>query len=144
MAPGHQCRGSYKKRADRVPVMTVRWGGTSFGCCFVDRATYVIVESRSHWLQEKRGEGFSSHWLLFCLTKISRMPGSERIVANGSSGGCRISQTGERQPLRRRQKPIILPDFCRKLHENERNWTRGRTSLAPPLGSANVLLFLRE
>ena len=34
------------------------------------------------------------------------------------------------------RKPIILPNFPRKLHENERNWTEGgggHASLAPPL-----------
>ena len=30
--------------------------------------------------------------------------------------------------------PLFLQIFCRKLHENERIWTRrGRTSVAPPL-----------
>ena len=38
------------------------------------------------------------------------------------------------QPLSLEQKPIILQDLYRKLHENERNWTeRGRAFLAPPL-----------
>ena len=33
-------------------------------------------------------------------------------------------------------------NFCRKLHENEKIWTPGgHTSLAPPLGSANVLFY---
>ena len=35
------------------------------------------------------------------------------------------------QSLSMGQKPIIWQDFCRKLHENERNWTKkGRASLA--------------
>ena len=35
-------------------------------------------------------------------------------------------------------KSITWQDLCRKLHENERNWTeRGRASLAPP-GSVNA------
>ena len=35
--------------------------------------------------------------------------------------------------LRLGRKPIICQDFCRKLHENGRNWTeRGRASLVPP------------
>ena len=29
-----------------------------------------------------------------------------------------------RQPLHFGQKPIICQDFCEKLHENERNWTK--------------------
>ena len=42
---------------------------------------------------------------------------------------------GGRQPLRLGRKPIICQDFCRKLHENGRNWTEGgggRASLVPP------------
>ena len=31
---------------------------------------------------------------------------------------------GGRQPLSLGQKPITGQDFCRKLHENERNWTK--------------------
>ena len=47
---------------------------------------------------------------------------------------------GERQPLILKQKRIIWQDLFRKLRENERNWTEGRFSIAPPsLGSANVL-----
>ena len=32
---------------------------------------------------------------------------------------------GVRQPQTWRQKPIFWSNFPRKLHENERNWTRG-------------------
>ena len=41
-----------------------------------------------------------------------------------NSGGSKISQMGVgHQPLILGQNPIILQDFCKKLHENERNWT---------------------
>ena len=30
------------------------------------------------------------------------------------------------QPLSLDRKPIIWQNFCRKLHENERNWTESR------------------
>ena len=36
---------------------------------------------------------------------------------DGRGGG------GDCEPLRLEQKPIILQDFCRKMHENKRNWT---------------------
>ena len=43
-----------------------------------------------------------------------------------------------RQPLNWGAKPLTWQDLCRKLHENERNWTeKGAASLAPP-GSANA------
>ena len=35
------------------------------------------------------------------------------------------------QPLSLGQKPIILQDFCQKLHENERNWTK---TMDPSMG----------
>ena len=38
-------------------------------------------------------------------------------------------------PLRLRQESIIWQEFCRKLHENERNWT-----LTRPIASLNCLL----
>ena len=34
--------------------------------------------------------------------------------------------------------PIILQDFCRKLHANERNWTGMKGTSLAPLGSANA------
>ena len=38
------------------------------------------------------------------------------------------------QSLSLAQEPFIWQVFCRKLHENERNWTEGGcTSLWPPL-----------
>ena len=49
-------------------------------------------------------------------------------------GRSRISQTVGCQPLYFGQKPIIWQDFCRKLRENERNWSkRGRGSLDRPM-----------
>ena len=43
------------------------------------------------------------------------------------------------------QKPIIWQDFCRKLREIKRNWIeRGHASLAPPLGSVNVLVSMKK
>ena len=44
------------------------------------------------------------------------------------------------------QKCYYFSIFCRKLHENERIWTPrgGRASLAPPLGSANVVLYAAQ
>ena len=50
------------------------------------------------------------------------------------SGGPRISQTGGGRgtnPYISLKKLIIWQDFCRKLHENERNWTRGGGGLCP-------------
>ena len=41
-----------------------------------------------------------------------------------TSGGSRISQTGGCQPMSLKQNSFIFQNFCRKLHENERNWTR--------------------
>ena len=42
------------------------------------------------------------------------------------SGRSRISQTRRgHQPLSLQQNAIILQDFCRKMHENERDWTEG-------------------
>ena len=56
------------------------------------------------------------------------------------SGGSRICQ-----PLNLGQKPIICQDFCRKLHENERNWTERGASLASPLDPPMVFVsVLRE
>ena len=52
----------------------------------------------------------------------------------GTSGGSRISQRGRQLP-REVYQPIILQNFCPKLHENERIWTeRGGAgaSLARP------------
>ena len=47
---------------------------------------------------------------------------------------------GGRQRLNLGQKPIIWQDFCRKLHENERNWTeRGGGMSLPPFESTNVI-----
>ena len=40
---------------------------------------------------------------------------------------------GRCEPLSLGRKPIILQDFCQKLHENERNWTEG----APASNSFN-------
>ena len=41
------------------------------------------------------------------------------------------------------QNCYYFSHFCRKLHENERIWTPrgGRASLAPPLGSANDIVW---
>ena len=38
---------------------------------------------------------------------------------------------------------IIFQFFCRKLHENERIWTRGCASLAPPLDPPMMSIFLK-
>ena len=44
-----------------------------------------------------------------------------------------------RQPLYLGQKPIIWQDFCRKLHENERNWTeRSRNHESPESNYADL------
>ena len=54
------------------------------------------------------------------------------------SGGSRISQTGGRggAPTITFGPKTYLASFCRKLHENERNWTRGRVpSAASPIPS---------
>ena len=49
-------------------------------------------------------------------------------------GGPRISETGGRQPQRWWRQPIILANFARKLHGNEKKWTgRGAAVLAVPL-----------
>ena len=39
---------------------------------------------------------------------------------------------------------IIFQFFCRKLHENERIWTRGAASLAPPLDPPMPLVHLSQ
>ena len=68
------------------------------------------------------------------------LPGSATEVWAIPSDGTRISQEG-RQPPRWAHQPIILQNFDRKLHENERIWTEGGpvslpgTHLDPPLTS---------
>ena len=37
--------------------------------------------------------------------------------------------------------PVIRQNVCQALHENERNWTEGAVSVAPPSGSTNVKSF---
>ena len=61
-------------------------------------------------------------------------PSSQKSVADPG-----FPRRGGRQPPRWGCQPTILPNFYRKLHENERIWTPrgGRASLAPPLRSAN-------
>ena len=55
------------------------------------------------------------------------------------SGRSRTSQTGAVNP-EFGAKSYIRLHFCRKLHENERNWTeRGRLSLAAPLDPLMLL-----
>ena len=45
-----------------------------------------------------------------------------------------FSRGAPTSPKNRLCQPIIWQYFCRKLHENERNWAaRGRSSLTPPL-----------
>ena len=53
---------------------------------------------------------------------------------------------GGRQPLNLDQKPTICKDFCQKLHENERNWTKGGGGQVPGvlLGSTNVIEHSNE
>ena len=36
------------------------------------------------------------------------------------------------QPMSMGQKSITRQDFCRKMHENERNWTKSRRFKRPP------------
>ena len=56
-----------------------------------------------------------------------------------ASGGSRISQTGGGAPTSKvGAKTYYLAKLFRKLHENERIWTGGRGSLAPPLRSATA------
>ena len=57
------------------------------------------------------------------------------MISHGGGGG--------RQPLSLGQKPIIWQDFCRKLHENERNWTARRAFIpsAPFDPVMNLILF---
>ena len=43
------------------------------------------------------------------------------VLCKNCGGGTRILQTGGREGLTKRQKPIIWQDFCQKLHKNERN-----------------------
>ena len=51
-----------------------------------------------------------------------------------NSGGSRNSQTGRGKSQSLGQNLSIWQDFCRKLHENERNWTeRGRCIFRAPL-----------
>ena len=71
----------------------------------------------------------------FCVRNIlpvlvySSKPGS--VADPGfSRGGCANSQSA-----------IIFQIFCRKLHENERIWTPGGATLAPPLRSAIEYLY---
>ena len=56
------------------------------------------------------------------------------------SGRSRIFQRGRQFPRGVRQH-IISPSFCRKLHENERIWTKAGTGDACPLESANGITF---
>ena len=49
----------------------------------------------------------------------------ECFLVSSNSGRTKISQT-EAPTTDFRPKPVIWQSFCRKLHENERNWTRGR------------------
>ena len=44
-----------------------------------------------------------------------------------------FSTGGGRGGLNLGKKPFICQDFCKKLHENERNWTQGRSPLDPPI-----------
>ena len=65
------------------------------------------------------------------------------------SGGSRISHRRGRQPPMWGRQPIIWSKISRKLHENERIWTRGGRIPGAPLRSANgpcdgLICFLRE
>ena len=67
----------------------------------------------------------------FMIHSIPRAALVARIFMTSSVTDPGFPRRG-RQLLNLGQKSIIWQDFCRKLHENERNWTkRGHTSLLP-------------
>ena len=61
-------------------------------------------------------------------------PKINSININATSGRSRTVRREGAPTPKLGQKPIIWQDFCRKLHENERNRTQARDAL--PFGSA--------
>ena len=60
-----------------------------------------------------------------------------------SSGGSRISQTETPTP-RWGRHTIIWPNFPRKWHKNERNWTESGFPGTPALRSTNAVTYVKE